>query len=234
VVDDIVRQIAETVRTLYDQSSGDTGAVLDGIAKYAADEIPGAQYASITATIGQQVETGAATGPYASIVDRIQEQLTEGPCLTAAIDRHTVFVDDIAVDRRWPAYRREVMASTPIRSIMSFRLVTHDRSMGALNVYSEQPHAFDDDARELGLIFATHAALVWDAARRDDQFRSALASRDIIGQAKGMLMERFDLDSVAAFELLRRLSQQTNTPLREVARRVVARRLVETTGMFDR
>ena len=73
----------------------------------------------------------------------------------------------------------------------------------------------------MGLIFATHTALVWNMMRRDQQFRSALVSRDIIGQAKGRLMERFDIDAAEAFELLRQLSQESNTPIAHIAQRVV-------------
>lgn len=69
---------------------------------------------------------------------------------------------------------------------------------------------------------ATHTALVWTILRRDQQFRRALASRDVIGQAKGMLMERFDIDEAAAFVLLKRVSQDSNTPIAQLARRVVA------------
>jgi AmiR/NasT family two-component response regulator len=90
-----------------------------------------------------------------------------------------------------------------------------------LNFYADQPYAFDDDAAEMGLILATHAAVGWNMVRRDEQFRSALASRDIIGQAKGMIMERFKIDAVQAFELLKRLSQSSNTPLAVVARQLV-------------
>ena len=72
------------------------------------------------------------------------------------------------------------------------------------------------------MIFATHTALAWNMLRRDEQFRSALASRDVIGQAKGMLMERFGIDAVRAFDLLKRLSQDSNTPLHEVAERLTS------------
>jgi AmiR/NasT family two-component response regulator len=71
------------------------------------------------------------------------------------------------------------------------------------------------------LIFAAHTTLAWNAMRRQEQFQSALASRDVIGQATGMLMERFDIDAVAAFELLRRLSQESNTKFVTVAGRIV-------------
>lgn len=92
----------------------------------------------------------------------------------------------------------------------------------ALNFYAESPRVFDDDSVEMGLIFAAHTTLAWNMLRREQQFQSALAGRDIIGQAKGMLMERFDIDAVAAFNLLRRLSQDSNVRISEIARRVVA------------
>ena len=90
----------------------------------------------------------------------------------------------------------------------------------ALNFYAESPDVFDDESVNLGLIFATHAALVWNMMRRDQQFRVALVSRDIIGQAKGRLMERFDIDAAEAFERLKQMSQDANTPIAQVAQRV--------------
>lgn len=93
--------------------------------------------------------------------------------------------------------------------------------MGALNFYAEQSGAFDAESVEAGLVVATHTALAWNLLRRDEQFRSALASRDIIGQAKGMLMERYRIDAVQAFEVLKRLSQNSNTPLADLAHEIV-------------
>jgi hypothetical protein len=92
----------------------------------------------------------------------------------------------------------------------------------ALNFYAESTKAFDDASADLGSIFATHAGLVWDLVRRDQQFRAALVSRDIIGQAKGKLMERFDIDADDAFNALKLLSQNSNTPIAQVANRVVS------------
>lgn len=85
--------------------------------------------------------------------------------------------------------------------------------MGALNLYAEHPDAFDTESEDLGFVYATHAALAWNTLRRTVQFRDALASRDIIGQAKGMLMERYRLSADEAFDRLRQLSQHSNTRL---------------------
>ena len=93
--------------------------------------------------------------------------------------------------------------------------------MGALNVYAEEPNAFDEESEEVGLIFATHSAVAWNSARRDEQLRQALESRDSIGQAKGMIMERYGIGTIQAFELLRKLSQDSNVPLARIAAELI-------------
>jgi transcriptional regulator with GAF, ATPase, and Fis domain len=218
---DIHLRIADLARDLHGSPETDATAVADRIVEYAATEIPGAQYAGVTlATSRNRVETPASTHPYPALLDEFQERHLEGPCLSAAWHEHTVRVDDLEIDHRWPGYRRDALANTPVRSILSFRLFTSDLTMGALNVYADRTNAFDADSEEIGYVLATHAALAWDTVRREDQFRSALASRDVIGQAKGILMERFGVDAVQAFELLKRLSQDSNTRLVDVAQKL--------------
>lgn len=109
-----------------------------------------------------------------------------------------------------------------MRSIVSFRLFDDGNAMGALNFQAEKAGTFTDESVEVGLVFAAHTSMAWNSMRREQQFQSALASRDIIGQAKGILMERFDIDAVAAFEILRHLSQQSNKKLAEIAERLIA------------
>ncbi len=184
--------------------------------------MPHAQHAGITLARQRTVGTAATTGPYPVLLDEVQQRHAEGPCLSAAWQQHVIRIDNLALETRWPAFAFEAIERTPIRSIVSFQLFTVAPRIGALNLYAERPDAFDDDAIELGLIYATHVALAWNLVRRESQFRSALASRDIIGQAKGMIMERFRIDAVRAFELLRRVSQNSNVPLVEVAQRLVA------------
>ncbi|MCV7399749.1 GAF and ANTAR domain-containing protein [Mycobacterium fragae] len=219
---EFIREVAELVQNLQQQRDRDVDTVLGELTENAARAMPGAQYAGITvATRNGKVRTASATHRYAELLDEIQQHSDQGPCLSAAWEHHIMRINDLTRERRWPAYCREAAEETPIRSIMSFQLFTDHHSMAALNFYAEQPNAFDDEAAELGLILATHTALAWNMFRRDEQFRSALASRDIIGQAKGMIMERFKIDAVQAFELLKRLSQSSNTPLAVVAREMV-------------
>jgi GAF domain-containing protein len=137
--------------------------------------------------------------------------------LGLCLGKQTFHIADLENDFRWPKYRKDALAETPIRSIMAFQLFIADRSMGALNVYAEEPGAFDDETEEIGLIFATHSALAWNSARRDEQFQRALASRDVIGQAKGMVMERYNIGAIQAFDMLKKLSQDSNVPLARIA-----------------
>jgi GAF domain-containing protein len=217
-------RIAELVQDLHSRPDTDSDTVLDELVEHAAIEIPGAQYAGITVTRNaKHIDTPAATHKWPILLDEIQQRHREGPCLTAAWEEKTVLVADLEVDDRFPMYRREVLEQTPIRTIMAFQLFIADETMGALNVYAEQPNVFDKSTRDIGRVFAAHSSVAWNSARRDEQFKRALASRDVIGQAKGMIMERYGVDAVQAFEVLRKLSQDSNVPLVQVAADLVAK-----------
>ena len=216
-------RVAELVRGLHNRPDTDSETVVAELAEHAAVEIPGAQYAGITLSRNaKQIETPAATHHWPLLLDKIQQRHQEGPCLSAAWEEKTVHVADLQTEERFPNYRRDALAETPIRSIMAFQMFIAGETIGALNVYSEQPGAFDQESRNLGLIFAAHTSVAWNAARRDEQFRRALSSRDMIGQAKGMIMERYGVNAVQAFELLRKLSQDSNVPLIQVATELVS------------
>lgn len=216
-------RIAELVQNLHGRPDTDADTVIAELAEHAAVEIPGAQYAGITLTRnGKHIETPAATHFYPMLLDKIQQRHQQGPCLTAAWEEKTIHVPDLETDDRFPLYRQDALAETPIRSIMAFQLFIAGQTIGALNVYSEEPHVFGDESRTIGLVFAAHSSVAWNSARRDEQFKNALASRDMIGQAKGRIMERYGVDAVQAFELLRKLSQDSNVALIKVATELVA------------
>lgn len=217
----VVTQLAELVSTLEreetDIASGLNQLICNGVA-----HVAGCQYAGITlAERSKSVTNVAATHRYPILLDAIQNRCGQGPCLEAAWRHHVMHVEDLAEDERWPRYRRYAIEQTPIRSILSFELFVDRDTMAALNFYADSPYAFPDDSVELGAVFATHIALAWSMLRRQDQFRSALASRDMIGQAKGIIMERFNLDAVEAFELLTRLSQKSNTKIIDIAKSLI-------------
>ncbi|MBW0013173.1 GAF and ANTAR domain-containing protein [Mycobacterium sp.] len=219
--DAVVAQLAEMVANL-DREGIETTAGLRELVETCRRHVPGCQYAGITlAEKGGSVTNVVATHRYPGILDAIQAESGEGPCLAAAWRHHMMYIDDLNVDQRWPRYQRHALERTPVRSIASYELYGDGKTMAALNFYNEQPHAFTGESLELGGVFATHVALAWSMMRRQDQFRSALASRDIIGQAKGVIMERFNLDAVEAFDLLSRLSQRSNTKLIDIANALI-------------
>lgn len=217
----IVAQLTSLVSDLERrQSQAQPG--LAELVENSARHIPGAQDAGVTVVSrGGVISTAAATGDYVTILDDIQQRHKEGPCVSAAWEHHAVRIGDMRTEQRWPQYRDDALGETPVRSVLAFELFVDDDTMAALNFYSDRPQAFDAESHELGLIFATHIALAWKIFRRSDQFRSALATRDMIGQAKGIIMERFKVDAVRAFELLRQLSQESNTKLADIAQHIV-------------
>jgi GAF domain-containing protein len=215
-------RIADLMHRVQRHADSDIPLALDEIAAGAAQLIPGAQYAAITVTGDDgAVATPASTHRYPEILDDVQYEGHVGPSVDAARDRVIVRIDDLTQDGRWPQYRVNALERTPIRSVLVFPLTARTHALGALGVYSDRAHAFDDAAFAVAQAYATHASLAWDAVRRKEQFQAALATRDIIGQAKGMIMERYGCDSDHAFDLLKRLSQETNTRLRDLARQLV-------------
>lgn len=227
--DAVALRFAELLRDLERSQPSDTETALRELTSNAAAALPGAVSASITvATREGEVKSVAATDSVADKIDDIQRRTKQGPCLEAAWEQHTMRIRNIETEQRWPVFCQETQQNTDIRSSLAFQLFRNRDAMGALNFYSDVADAFDDDAVELGLILATHTAVAWNLLMRDEQFRSALASRDLIGQAKGILMERFGVDAAGAFGLLRRLSQESNTPLVDLAEQVIESRPEET------
>jgi len=166
----------------------------------------------------------AATSPLATDLDRVQQRHGQGPCLDAAVGETMVVCNDLRHDGRWPGYAESALEAG-VHATVSFQLYTHQHrptQRAALNLVSRLPDAFDPEAQAVAAMLATHAAITLIAQDREAQFHSALASRDTIGQAKGMIMERFDIDAQSAFELLKKLSQDANKRLVDIAAQIVA------------
>jgi GAF domain-containing protein len=195
--------------------------VLNGVTSSAVELLTGADTAGVLlVSKGGKFESLSGTSELIYKLDRLQEQFKEGPCLDAAVNDLVVRTEDFHTETRWPKYSRGV-CDLGVRSSISFKLYTGERTAGALNVFSRSPHSFGADAEVIGSILAAHAAAAILASRDSQQLQAALLSRDLIGQAKGILMERFSIDAVGAFEMLRKLSQQMNVRLYEIAQRVV-------------
>ncbi len=130
-------------------------------------------------------------------------------------------IPDLGAESRWPQFTAAAVEAG-IGAMLCFPLFVAEATLGALNLYASRTGAFDAHARFTGLIVATHAAVAITGARQEETLTAALAHRDIIGQAKGIVMERFHLDAPRAFALLARLSQTENIKLRDIAEQLVA------------
>jgi ANTAR domain/GAF domain len=188
----------------------------------AVELVEGVDCADVLLITDGEFHSTAPTCEVAPVVDQAQRRTEQGPCLDAAGPDVLVRAADLGAEARWPRFCPEAVHAG-VRSVLSFQLFTHGADRGALNLFGFGPCAFTPEAETVGAMLASHAAVALIAANKHRQFQSALASRDEIGQAKGMIMERFDVDALRAFELLRKLSQDSNTPLQRIARDIVAR-----------
>lgn len=193
--------------------------VLALIVSGAVQTVPGAEHAGVLLLGAHGVITShAPSNDFVRRMDELQSACREGPCVTTLRDQHTVLVHDLAAEtRRWPNFARTAV-TCGVASMLCFQLFASDATVGALNLYSSRAGAFDDESQALGELFAAHAALALGRARQMEQLHQALATRDVIGQAKGILMERFGIDAAAAFVMLVQSSQQTNMRVADVAR----------------
>ncbi len=195
-------------------------ATLARIGQLAVQTVDGCDHAGISLIEGRNVTTVGSSDEVPDLVDAIQYEVDDGPCLDA-IRRHQVFtVDHLSAEKRWPQFSRRAAEETGVESMLALRLFVEEDTMGALNLYSRTPCAFGPEAQVMATVFAAHAAVALRGARREEQFHDALRSRDVIGQAKGLLMAREGMTADEAFETLRKGSQRLNIKLREVAERV--------------
>lgn len=217
----VARELTELARQLH--AEHDPHALLDKIVHAAIADIDGAAHAGVTLLNKQHdvLETPAASDDLVRRIDEIQYETRQGPCLQACFERQTVRSDDLRVEQRWPDFAHQAVAAGVV-SMLAFELFTDDREMGALNLYARHPNAFDKDAEEIGLLLASHASIALSTVRSESGLRQAIDSRDLIGQAKGILMERYKISSQQAFEMLVVASQRGHRKLRDVADHLAA------------
>lgn len=195
--------------------------LLAQVVELAASTVPGAEHAGISLLrAGRPIETPAATSALAEHCDQIQQHLEEGPGVRTIDDGGVLVVEDMRHEPRWPRFAEQA-ARLGVRSLMTIQLATPRGTVGALNLYSEQPNAFDDESVLVCGAFATPAAVALAQDDRELNLRQASESRETIGQAMSILMERHHLTAGAAFDVLVAASHRHHVKLREVAQHVV-------------
>jgi len=189
--------------------------------------LPGTAGAGVSLMEAVGKRTTAASDALVEQADLLQYELDEGPCLAAWRDRTPVRVDNLETEHRWPRWA-EAVAPLGIKAVLSAPLLVRDGSIGAIKVYSLQPAAYDTHSEQLLSLFAQQAAILLanaqtseDARQLADRLKLALAGRDLVGQAKGILIARGARDEGAAFAMLVAASQRSNIKVEEVARRLI-------------
>jgi len=184
----------------------------------------GCDYAGLLMTSkGNHLVAITATDPAAEKADKLQIELQEGPGIAAVAEARTTVVHDTAADIRWPRWAAG-MRDLHLGSVLAVHLWTSQSTLGALNLYTGPPRCFDTGALAAAGVVGRHASIALSSARQEESLRQAIDARTLIGRAQGILMERFAIDDQAAFDVLRRHSQNTNTKLNEVARILVSTR----------
>lgn len=176
-----------------------------------------------------KIETIAATSPDIQVADELQVKLDEGPCLSALLTEPSVVVDDTRLDPRWPLWGQAI-AELGYLSMLCVQLRDQHGLAGALNLYHREVAAFDDDDRAVGHVLARHVSIALRNARQMSQLQTAIDARKLIGQAQGILMERYAIGADQAFAVLVRYSQHNNIKLRAVAARLVDTRRLPVDG----
>lgn len=228
---ELAASFAGIARELY--SAHTVKETLQRIVDFSVVTIDGCSGAGISLVQDVDIVTPVWTESNVLEVDTMQYTTGQGPCLDAISKGETFYADDLMTDPRWPEFG-PMAAEEGMRSLLSFCLFG-DTTLGALNLYARIPHAFDAADRAKGLIFATHAGVALAAAgelqdandalavevKTLKNLHGALASRQVIGRAEGILMQRELITSDQAFDLLREASQRLNQKLRDVAQYVV-------------
>lgn len=215
--EDLADSLAELSRAL--QAEADSEAVLQRVVHAAVSDVSGAEFAGVTVLGTREASTPACTDELVARVDAWQYAENEGPCLEASRQSPLVRSDDLALESRWPRFAPHAV-DCGVRSMLSFAMFAHRGSVGALNLYATGPDAFGVADEQVGAPLATHAAVAMVAKRTESQLWAAIDSRDVIGQAKGVLMERYEITAEQAFDRLIAASQAANMKLRAVAAQV--------------
>jgi hypothetical protein len=184
--------------------------------------VSGAEFAKISLIEDGHLHSIAATSDLAALLDGAQQAAGQGPCFDAVNAQKPIHCRDLGTDVRWPRFA-VVAANAGVRTVLSFPMDVPGTTRATLSLFGSRPGALGTGSDATAAMLAHHAAIALFTAEHERDFKAALATRDVIGQAKGMIMERFGVDSARAFAMLKKISQQTNTPVRQLAASLVDR-----------
>jgi len=215
----LAQRLITVARSL--QQQGSVERTLRGIVDTAGDFVEGTSHAGIASLRrNRTLDSPAYTDELVLRLDRVQSEVGEGPCMAAAGREQVLRIDDMTTDERWPRFA-ERAADLGVGSMIACGLRTDGFQKAALNLHAPQPRAFDGTTAQVASLYAEHASLALGNAATQESLRGAMASRQMIGEATGILMERHRVGSRGAFELLAAASQRLNVKLSVIAEHVV-------------
>jgi serine phosphatase RsbU (regulator of sigma subunit) len=217
--------IAAVARRL--EAEGSAQATLQKMVELAVATIAGCDHAGVS-IVNEGVRTPAASDDVPRRVDEIQYDVGEGPCLDAIWKDEIFQTHDLRSELRWPNFSSRAASETGVLSMLSFRLFLEQDTLGALNLYSGRPHAFDDDDRRVGQVFAAHAAIALQAAREREHV--VALEEDLRGSRRET--RRYAQQAAVAVALQRSMLTDVPdlSPLTVAARYVPATEAVEVGG----
>jgi GAF domain-containing protein len=216
---ELATSFGDIARTLVAEE--DAHATLRRIVRLAVDTIDACEHCGISIVEGRTIGSPAASDAIPALVDQLQSETGEGPCIEAIRDHEVFQTGRLSQEVRWPNFAHRASEESGVESILSFRLFIDEDTLGSLNLYSSHRDAFDQHDVAFGAVFAAHAAVAWSTARVIDNLRKGMQTRELIGEAVGILMARQDLSETEAFDVLKRASQRLNIKLRLIAEGVV-------------
>ena len=212
-----VEQVVRTLRV----PIGSAEELVSRICHEATRMVPGVRDVGVIVTDpDRDLLTVCASGPVPRKLDELQVETGTGPCLTAARKQIVVRMHDVAADTRWTEFCAAAL-DRGVASMLCVPLFVDDQKLGTLSLYGDRPDAFRDDVEPVARVLATLSAIALADSRHRERMDRALHNRDLIGQAKGILMSRHGIGADAAFDMLRTHSQRTNSKLLAVVERVV-------------
>ena len=223
---DLVDAVLEVSNLLLSESDLDT--TLDHVAAVGSRILPGCDGAGISVeTEAGKTHTFGKTDQWVLEIDNSQYVAGEGPCLQAIRDGEVHEIVDLRTDDRWPVFKAAALEAG-LRASYSIPLSVRDKTIGALNLYSRSEGPFPEGAKAAvevvaaqGAIALANAQTLQATKRLVEQLEVAIESRETIGAALGIVMERENVSEQEAFEMLKSASQNTNVKLREVAKMII-------------
>jgi len=208
--------------------------IYTAISTTAVDVVPGCDHACVTSLkAGGVLTCEGSSDDVAVLIDKLERETGEGPCLDAIVEEGYQHDPDITAHATWPALTKRVLEHTPVRGMIGYRLLVGGNKVGALNIFSDHPHALTTESADIGAVVASFASVALAGAAQHDRaetLQRGLESNREIGKAIGLIMAAHKIGDAEALNVLKKVSSELNVKLADIARRVVEDQQDRLTG----